>query len=71
MRASGVLLAICGNLEIPGGNLINRGLTFKPMTLEEKIENDTPGGVDFPKYLKKLNCRFREGAPPERHFPRV
>ena len=31
MRAIGTLMAICGNLEIPGGNVINRGLNFKHM----------------------------------------
>jgi anaerobic selenocysteine-containing dehydrogenase len=52
MRAIGVLMAICGNLEIPGGNLIHRGIKFKHMNMPEKISKEPPIGAEFPLFTK-------------------
>jgi len=73
MRAIGVLMAICGNLEIPGGNLINRGMKFKHMSLKEKIDKDTPIGVDFPLFAKirgyQSGTRVTDSILTEKPYP--
>jgi anaerobic selenocysteine-containing dehydrogenase len=52
MRAIATLMAICGNLEISGGNLTFPSLKLKSMGLPDLIENTAPLGAEFPLFAE-------------------
>lgn len=52
MRAIAALLAICGNLEVPGGNLTFPNVSLKNMRLPEQIEGIPAIGDNFPLFTK-------------------
>lgn len=52
MRAVATLMAICGNLEISGGNLTFPSLKLKSMGLPDRIEKIAPLGAEFPLFTE-------------------
>ncbi|MDF1592278.1 MAG: molybdopterin-dependent oxidoreductase [Desulfobacterales bacterium] len=52
MRAIATLMAICGNLEISGGNLTFPSLKLKSMGLPDRVENTAPLGAEFPLFTE-------------------
>ena len=52
MRAIAVLTAICGNLEISGGNLTFPSLKLKNMSLPDRVESTASIGADFPLFAE-------------------
>lgn len=73
MRAIGSLMAICGNLEIPGGNVIHRGLNFKHMNIQGRIEKATPIGADYPLFTQirkqQSGSRVTDAILTEKPYP--
>jgi anaerobic selenocysteine-containing dehydrogenase len=52
LRAICSLMAVCGNLEVPGGNITYPGVPIKGFRLADRIEDVTPVGADFPLYTQ-------------------
>lgn len=52
IRAISSLMAICGNLDISGGNITYPGVAYKNIRLPGKVCKDTPVGADFPLFSK-------------------
>jgi len=52
IRAITTLVAITGNLDIPGGNTYVPGLRQTNLRLEEKVDKDTPVGAEYPLFTK-------------------
>jgi len=52
IRAITTLIAITGNLDIPGGNIYALGLSQTNLRLEERVAKDTPVGADYPLFTK-------------------
>jgi len=52
IRAINILEAICGNLEISGGNLTFPGSGCANLRLPEKASKDTPVGAEFPLFTR-------------------
>ena len=52
MRAIAVLMAICGNLEISGGNITYPGVALKNFNLPERVVKEVPIGIDFPLFIE-------------------
>jgi anaerobic selenocysteine-containing dehydrogenase len=52
MRAIATLMAICGNLEVAGGNISYPKVPLKNLNLPDKVKNVSPIGTDFPLYTE-------------------
>ncbi len=52
VRAITTLIAITGNLDIPGGDIYMPKLRLTNLRLEEKVTEDLPVGIDYPLYTK-------------------
>lgn len=51
-RAIAVIMAVCGNLEIQGGNVSYPGMRYQNFTVPERVAGDTPVGADFPLFAQ-------------------
>ena len=55
MRAIATLMAICGNIEVAGGNISYPNVPLKNMNLPDRVENVAPIGSDFPLFTEFRN----------------
>ena len=73
MRAIAVLMSICGNLEIPGGNVLHRGLNLKQMHFPAVAENAPAIGADFPLFTQlrkqQSGSRVTDAILTEKPYP--
>lgn len=73
MRAIAVLMAICGNLEIPGGNITHPGVALKNLNLPERVVKAVPIGTDFPLFIElrkqQTGTRLTETILTEKPYP--
>lgn len=55
IRAISVMVAITGNLDVPGGSVIDPGgLAQTNLRLEDRVAGETPIGADYPIYTKYI-----------------
>jgi len=73
MRAIAALMAICGNLEISGGNVTYPGVALKNLNLPESVAKEVPIGTDFPLFIalrkQQPGTRLTETILTEKPYP--
>jgi anaerobic selenocysteine-containing dehydrogenase len=52
IRAISTLIAITGDIDIPGGNIYGPGIRMTNLRLEEKVTDDAPVGYNYPIFTK-------------------
>ena len=73
MRAIATLMAICGNLEISGGNITYPGVPLKNFNLPARVVKAVPIGADFPLFTElrkhQSGTRLTEIILTEKPYP--
>jgi anaerobic selenocysteine-containing dehydrogenase len=73
MRSIAALMAICGNLEISGGNVTYPGVALKNLNLPERVVKEVPIGTDFPLFVElrkhQTGTRLTETILKEKPYP--
>jgi len=55
LRAVSILVAITGNLDVPGGNKYSPKLNLKNLNVEQAIRGLTPVGAEYPVFIKYIS----------------